>query len=71
MRVGPPPVAETAGNGGANLDDVPLFGDSGAILVAGEVRALLKETGTPQGGAAAENIGRLPNLRAAIEAMPK
>ena len=32
-------VLETAGNGGANLDDAPSFGDSGAIFVGGGTSA--------------------------------
>jgi len=32
-------VLETAGNGGANLDDAPTFGDSGAIFVGGGTSA--------------------------------
>ncbi|MBN1612480.1 MAG: S8 family serine peptidase [Polyangiaceae bacterium] len=45
--------------------------ERGYLLTSQEVRELLKETGTPQGGSPARNIGPLPNLRAAIEAMPQ
>ncbi|MET0388722.1 MAG: S8 family serine peptidase [Polyangiales bacterium] len=43
--------------------------ERGYLLTSKEVRELLKKTGTPQGGSTARNIGPLPNLRAAIEAM--
>jgi hypothetical protein len=43
--------------------------ERGYLMTSQEVRELLKKTGTPQGGAAGRNIGPLPNLRAAIEAM--
>jgi hypothetical protein len=45
--------------------------ERGYLMTSQEVRELLKKTGTPQGGSTARNIGPLPNLRAAIEAMPK
>lgn len=38
-------------------------------MTSQEVRELLKSTGTPQAGSSSRNIGPLPNLRAAIEAM--
>jgi hypothetical protein len=43
--------------------------ERGYLMTSQEVRELLKKTGTPQGGSASRNIGPLPNLRAAIEAM--
>ncbi|MET0341344.1 MAG: S8 family serine peptidase [Polyangiales bacterium] len=43
--------------------------ERGYLLSSREVRDLLKKTGTPQGGAKTRNIGPLPNLRAAIDAM--
>ena len=45
--------------------------ERGYLMTSQEVRELLKKAGTPQGGATAStrNIGPLPNLRAAIDAM--
>lgn len=43
--------------------------ERGYLMTSREVRDLLKKTGTPQGGSKTRNIGPLPNLRAAIEAM--
>lgn len=43
--------------------------ERGYLLTSQEVRELLKSTGTPQSGSASRNIGPLPNLRTAIEAM--
>jgi hypothetical protein len=45
--------------------------ERGYLLTSQELRELLKKTGTPQGGSPSRNIGALPNLRAAIEAMPE
>lgn len=45
--------------------------ERGYLLTSREVRELLKETGTPQGGSSGRNVGPLPNLRAAIEALPR
>ncbi|WP_367127605.1 S8 family serine peptidase [Saccharothrix sp. HUAS TT1] len=42
----------------------------GVILSPGQVRAILKSTGTPQVNPGTGNIGPLPNLRAAIAALP-
>jgi len=43
--------------------------ERGYLMTSPEVRELLKTTGTAQGGSKTRNIGPLPNLRAAIEAM--
>jgi subtilisin family serine protease len=43
--------------------------ERGYLMTSREVRELLKKTGTPQGGSKTRNIGPLPNLRAAIDAM--
>jgi adenylosuccinate lyase len=43
--------------------------ERGYLMQSREVRELLKKTGTKQGGSSTRNIGPLPNLRAAIEAM--
>ena len=43
--------------------------ERGYLLKSQEVRDLLKKTGTPQGGSRTRNIGPLPNLHAAIDAM--
>ncbi|MER5266110.1 S8 family serine peptidase [Actinosynnema sp. NPDC002837] len=42
----------------------------GVTLTPGQVRAILKSTGTPQVNPGTGNIGPLPNLRAAIAALP-
>ncbi|ROP42090.1 S8 family serine peptidase [Saccharothrix texasensis] len=42
----------------------------GTTLTPDRVRAILKSTGTPQANPATGNIGPLPNLRAAIAALP-
>ncbi|MEU4766319.1 S8 family serine peptidase [Actinosynnema sp. NPDC023794] len=42
----------------------------GITLSPGQVRAILKSTGTPQVNPGTGNIGPLPNLRAAIAALP-
>jgi serine protease len=43
--------------------------ERGYLMTSREIRELLKKTGTPQAGSPSRNIGALPNLRAAIEAM--
>ncbi|MCA1802086.1 MAG: S8 family serine peptidase [Rhodothermaceae bacterium] len=40
--------------------------NGGTLMTASEILAILQDTGTPQGGDTSENIGPLPNLRAAI-----
>lgn len=42
----------------------------GITLAPNQVRAILKSTGTPQVNPGTGNIGPLPNLRAAIAALP-